>query len=652
MAPRAAFESGASQRIIMKTIRRLYFYAVAFISIEVVLWGIVGLLRSIFSAQDITASASSLASALALIFVGVPIFLIHWFWAQNVSSKDPEENSASVRAIFLYGILIGTLIPAVQNLLAFINRTLLTTARLSEYRAVVGGSQSWFDNLIAVLVNLLIAAYFWNILKSNWAKLTESESFTEIRRLHRFIWVLYGLLLVIFGVQQALSYIFTFPTAVLGDIGRETAVNALALMVVGSPVWYYSWRLLQDGLADSAERESYLRLGLLYLVTLSGAIVTLVAGGNFLYLILLQLLGEGEAWLEFLRQLGGPISIGVPMGVLWGYYGKWLNQQFAFDENIPRREGKRRLFHYILSFLGLGSTIFGLLYLFSVLVDLALGETYLSETGLAEPISGALATLIIGLPVWLADWRPMQVQAFDESDAGDHARRSVIRKSYLYLVLFAAVIGGMVTAGTLVFQLISTLLGEGDPDLWKVVLNNLLALVVFVVMLAYHLLVLRRDGATRSDALVENQSRFQVVVFDHDGKFGAAVKSAFAKRTPSLPVTVVGINDFPADLKADAAVLPGSVAVNTPENVEVWIRSFNGSKLIVSDEAAGVFWMNDFEQAADSAKSMAEGQDLRPQSSKRTTSIWTYVAYVFAALFACQLLLGLLLFGVSMVAGF
>jgi hypothetical protein len=31
----------------MKSIRRLYFYLVAFISIEVVLWGLVSLLRSI-----------------------------------------------------------------------------------------------------------------------------------------------------------------------------------------------------------------------------------------------------------------------------------------------------------------------------------------------------------------------------------------------------------------------------------------------------------------------------------------------------------------------------------------------------------------------------------------------------------------------------
>jgi hypothetical protein len=95
----------------MKTIRRLYFYAVAFISIEVVTWGIINLLRSIFSVNKIVDDASTLAQALSLIFVGVPIFLVHWFWTQRASAKDDEEKTASVRAVFFYGILLGTLIP-------------------------------------------------------------------------------------------------------------------------------------------------------------------------------------------------------------------------------------------------------------------------------------------------------------------------------------------------------------------------------------------------------------------------------------------------------------------------------------------------------------------------------------------------------------
>lgn len=637
----------------MKTIRRLYFYAVAAISIEVVLWGIIGLLRSIFNAQDITNNASNLASALALILVGVPIFLIHWVWAQNVSAKDAEEHSAGVRAIFLYGILLGTLIPAVQNLLALINRTFLSTANLYAYRAVVGGSQTWQDNLIAIVINLLIAAYFWNILKENWRSLQETEAFAEIRRLYRFIWVLYGLLMMVYGAQQTLSYAFNMPSNVLGEVGREVAVNAIALLLIGYPIWFYFWRLLQNALPDSTEKESYLRLGILYLLSLAGVIVFLTASGNFIYLILLQLLGKGETWQEFIRQLGGPISVAVPFGVIWAYYNKWLSQQFGFDENLPRRAGKQRLYSYILSFLGLTATVIGLLTLFSILIDLVLGNMYLSESGIREPLAGALATLAVGLPIWLTSWRPLQAQATANDDTGDHARRSVIRKSYLYLALFMAVIGGMVAAGTLVFDLVNAALSSASSGLLANVLNELTALTVFVVVLTYHLLALRADGAARADVLAEKQNQFQVLVFDHDGKFGADVKSAFGRRASEVPVTVVNVNEtIPSDVTASAVVLPGSLAVNTPEKVEAWIRSFKGNKLIVSDEAAGVFWMNDFEQAADSAKSMAEGQEPRPQSSKRTTSVWTYVAYVFAALFACQLLFMLLLFGVSMVAGF
>ena len=55
----------------------------------------------------------------------------------------------------------------------------------------------------------------------------------------------------------------------------------------------------------------------------------------------------------------------------------------------------------------------------------------------------------------------MQAEAFAEGEVGEHARRSVIRKFYLYLVLFAAVIGGMATAVALVYQLIRVVL-NGD----------------------------------------------------------------------------------------------------------------------------------------------------------------------------------------------
>lgn len=637
----------------MKTIRRLYFYAVAFISIEVVLWGVIGLLRSIFNARQVVDSASTLAQALSLILVGVPIFLFHWFWARRASAQDEEERSSTVRAVFLYGILLGTLIPVVQNTLALIDRTFLSAANLYTTRAIVGSTQTWSDNLIAIVINLLIAAYFWSILKADWRALPETENFIEIRRLYRFIWMLYGLLMTVYGAQQALNYAFTLSmSTVLGMIGRETIVNAVSLLLLGTPVWVYSWRLLQDGLADSAERESYLRLGILYLLALGGVITVLTAGGNLLYMILMRLFGDGKAWIEFLRDIGGPISIGVPFAVIWAYYGKWLNRQFDFDENLPRRAGKQRLYFYILSFLGLAAAFFAVASLLSVVVDLMTDTTYLGSGGFDVPLSNALAFLAVGLPLWLLTWRPMQAQAMLETDKGDHARRSVIRKTYLYIVLFAAVIGGMVSAGGLIFTLINAALGGDMGDFAKSVLNSLQIFTLFAVLLLYHLSALRRDGAAHAEALEEKQSQFKILVFERDGKFGEAVKAAFAKRAPGLPLTVVNAGGgIPADLKADAIILPASLAVDVPEQVGAWVKSFEGRRLIVNDEAAGVLWMNDFAQAADSAKAMAEGQEIRPPSS-RMTSVWTYVAYVFAALFACQLLFMLAMFGVSLVTGF
>jgi hypothetical protein len=619
----------------------------------VVLWGIIGLLRSIFNARQVVDSASTLAQALSLILVGMPIFLFHWLWAQRASAQDDEERSSTIRAVFLYGILLGTLIPVVQNTLALIDRTFLSAANLYTARAIVGGTQTWVDNLIAIVINLLIAAYFWNILKNEWRTLPETENFAEIRRLSRFIWMLYGLLMTVYGAQQALGFAFTLSAVtVLGDTGRETIVNAIALLVIGVPIWYYSWRLLQDGLADSAERESYLRLGILYLLSLGGVIIVLTTGGNLLYMILMQVFGEGKAWTRLLQDIGGPISVGVPFAVIWAYYGNWLNRQFAFDENIPRRAGKQRLYFYILSFLGLAATFFAVASLLSVTVDLLTEKAYLGSGGFRREISNALAFLAVGLPLWLGMWHPMQAQALLEGDEGNHARRSVIRKTYLYLVLFAAVIGGMVSAGGLVFTLINAALGGSTSDFSKSVLNSLQVLILFVVLLLYHLSALRRDGAARADVLEEKQAGFRVLVFDHDGKFGEAVKAVFAKRAPKVQLMVVNANErISKDANADAIVLPASLAVNPPKNIEAWIRSFGGSRLIVNDEAAGLFWMSDFAQAADSVKAMAEGEDIRPQSS-RMTSVWTYVAYVFAALFACQLLFILAMLGVSMVTGF
>src|SRR5512142_2712370 len=276
----------------MKTVRRLYFYAVAFISIEVVLWGLINLMRSIVD-ETIGGQADALARALALVLVGVPIFLFHWLWAQRSASRDPEEQTAGLRALFFYAILISTLIPLVQNVLALIDRVFLGAGQLDYGRAIFGHSQPWQDSMIGILMNGIVAAYFWYVLQGEWPRLPDRKTFADVRRLYRYVWLLYSLIMTIFGAQQVLRFLFFVPSNVLGDIGRESLVNGIALLAVGTPVWVYTWRIIQDSITDPAERDSNLRLGVLYLLALGGVITVLTTTAVVLNIVISQILGAG-----------------------------------------------------------------------------------------------------------------------------------------------------------------------------------------------------------------------------------------------------------------------------------------------------------------------------------------------------------------------
>jgi hypothetical protein len=110
-------------------------------------------------------------------------------------------------------------------------------------------------------------------------------------------------------------------------------------------------------------------------------------------------------------------------------------------------------------------------------------------------------------------------------------------------------------------------------------------------------------------------------------------------------VTVATPNGRPEG-NFDAILLNGSVAVDAPE----WVRSFNGTKIIVQNESKDIVWTDDAAQAAQSVQQLAEGQEVRRPKMGR--SAWTIVVYVFAGLFLLQLLLMLFALGISFVSGF
>jgi len=284
--------------------------------------------------------------------------------------------------------------------------------------------------------------------------------------------------------------------------------------------------------------------------------------------------------------------------------------------DAPRRSGMRRLYSYILSAIGLTVTFLGLAMLLSFVVDVIFLDLH-GSSQLTSQLSAALTLLIVGLPLWLLTWRPMQAEAFAKDDSGDHARRSLVRKIYLYLALFTGVIGGMVTAVVLLNTVLTALFAGDFSGIARSLLNSIVILLLFVGLGLYHGLMLGRDGRNTASALTAKHAAFPVLIFDPGDGFGPALLAAVQKATPNLPAALQSVSQpVAASAKPRAVILPADVALDPPESLRKWLGKYNGSRLVVPRGAGKWVLVGQparlpVNQAAQVLRQLAEGQELR-----------------------------------------
>ena len=177
----------------------------------------------------------------------------------------------------------------------------------------------------------------------------------------------------------------------------------------------------------------------------------------------------------------------------------------------------------------------------------------------------------------------MQTEALAAGDSGDHARRSIIRKVYLYLALFVSVVGGMIVAVSLLNMLLRSLFGGSVDNLLQQALKDIEVLFLFVGLGVYHGLLLRQDGKRAAEALAEKHAAFPVLVFEPgDGSFGQTILAALHKQTPRLPVVIQAAGQpVPQEITPGAVLLPSDLAVDPPELLRAWLDNYHGNRLIV-----------------------------------------------------------------------
>jgi len=512
----------------MSNVRRWYLYIVSAISLQAVAWAIIALLRNLFI---FGIDPLAVAFQIAVILIGLPVFLAHWLWGQRLVRKNVEECGASLRRLYLYGSMAGFLGPFTSNAFDFIRRLLggVNEIQSRDYRLLSVGDAIVY-HLIALIVLAVLWFYHQRVAKEDSSVAPETGGSATVRRLYVLGFSAAGLTLTTLALIHLIRWLMLRlgDSTILGRGLNVVLIDEITRLIIGAVLWVVFWRWAQ-GLFDGPskeERNSALRKFYLYGAVFTGAMGTVanaagILAGIFRRLVALPPSGD-------IRQ---PLPIVMGMGVLWAYHALVLRDDANLAEEAPRQAGVHRLYVYLIAAVGLSALLVGLSGDISVILralDTSFGE------GLREELAWFSAAIIAGLPVWIVPWRQAQAEAVANTSVGADARRSVVRKIYLYFFLFIATMTVLSSAVYIVYRVLSMILGEEPPtlsELGHAISFSLIAAAVWV----YHGSCIRSDGQIAKRVQTDRLEALRVVVMDvGEGLFGSAVVDHLKREFPEI----------------------------------------------------------------------------------------------------------------------
>lgn len=635
----------------MLTVRRVYLYLVAAISLVVVTWSIIGLVRLILSEGIGRGQITGLATWLAAIIVGLPIFLFHWLTAQRFAAGDEEERASVVRRIFFYGLMAAGAAPIVSNVYrlvdnAFLSLTGGTFQNYYPYDLTTG------QHLAAIVVWAVIWFYMWRQVQLDNQTVRLQDANLTVRRLYLVALALAGLVMVSLGAVSLLQTLLELPA---GFFWRNPVAHGSAQLVVGMLVWVVHWLLLQRAFlsAEPAEERSVLRKAYLYLAVFVFSVMAVVSATGLLKRLLELALGDEPSPEPLLSQLSLQLPLMLVGSVFWAYHWRVLRQDVSRAPEAPRQAGVRRIYAYLVAAIGLATLVTGLVGLLAILIDLLTSPAAIGLAYYREQVALVTAMVIVGIPVWLIPWRTMQNLALapaganrDGIESADE-RRSTVRKIYLYFYVFVAALAVFGSIGWFVYHILIALLGAELPeDFLTLVLDALAIGLLAGAIWSYHWWAIRQDGRLELQDRSRRLADIAVVVLDgHEGRLGQAIIQHLQHDLPGIQIRPIGLTpeamaameagpltNGQTDLQT-AHYIIGSWETLTTAAVEAAVTASPALKLAVPTQAQRWVWAGvrqrsaDYyaRQAARGVKQSLEGEEVAPG---REIDISTVVAVV------------------------
>jgi len=489
-------------------LRRLYLYLVGMASLALLTAGLANLGNTIalflFHDPQSDYSRNSLAGWSATVIVALPVWAIHFWFAQRFARRDPAERASAIRRLYVYFACLGSSIGAavalgyaiahLLNPIIDVCPPLATGERVfiqgcsGQYQWVYIAQGAW-----TAIVLLAVWAFHFRIAMSDRAAAGEQGASATLRRWYMYIALLVGLLTMLAGMQMTLEQgwhrIVTgnaFPGGFLS--------SAVGQLVAGAVLWGVHARLI--AIKHVAEdRHSTLRALEGFIAVAVSIAIALFGASQILYYALARALGvanPGGAGDDVLAALSGPGSQLLVYGVAWVLVRRRLARD-AGTQEADRQAGIRRLYTNLAALISLSAWAWGAGSLLWTLLEQLeapiIGVRAASDW--KDSLSLSITLLVVGGAVWIAHWR----QAPWAAD-----RQSLSRKLYVWAALLGSVLaalGGAVGIINAVLQQLFSANPRLDATSNLDFAHYLAVIVVAAGVGFYHFTVLRADNAAR-----------------------------------------------------------------------------------------------------------------------------------------------------------
>ena len=472
--------------------KRVYFYGLSFAALMVAASGATVLLDHIadllLEGDIFSRGQTQLALGLAMLLVGIPVWLLHWTLAQRATVRIPWESQAAVRRVYIYLVLTISAVVVSVGLVALIRWWL--------------GADSFNGRHLALpLVWGSVWAYHWRI---GTLETIGDGANNLVRQLYVYLVAWYGLALLAVGVGIVLwSALRRIYDALFGGdlllsnnqgLWSDTTVGGLSVALVGALWWWWHWHRVARADTGVEVRQVYLHL----FAILPGAGAVLFYLSNLLYQVLRWGLGQPDLYAADHFRVAPAALAGIFTGAgLWVYHWTVARQEASDRGGLP---AARRIYRYIVTAVGLLVSGAGIVILLVVALAIlgALGEDLLSGSPLPKSeLALGVTLLLVGLPVWAYHWIGLQ----RDSRGSAEELSAFSRRIFFYVVFGAAALLVLGNLSAMLFVVLRDIL-EGTLSL-GVIQDSKWSVAMFLTAGAaviYHWSVFKEDQEALQEA--------------------------------------------------------------------------------------------------------------------------------------------------------